>query len=110
MREEAFCESAHTEFFQVSARLGITWSRREQDFLRFEFAGQPLVDDAVLTVALHEYHVRNAETSLGMPLSVFTQGRKTPILATTGRDAYLEYFAENPFIRVPALGRLRVVD
>jgi 5'-nucleotidase len=107
LREEAFVEGAHTEFFQFSSRLAIQWSRADGDFISITFDGEPLDDDQVFCLAVEDYHYRNAETSLGASVAELTD-EKIVILATEVKDVLLEWFAEQPGVTVPTLGRLQV--
>jgi 5'-nucleotidase len=107
LREEAFQEGSHTEFFQFSSRLAITWSRTDSDFASITFDGEPLDDNQLYCLAIEDYHYRNTETSLGMSLSELTD-EKIVILATEVKDVILEWFAEQPSVTVPTLGRLQV--
>jgi len=107
LREEAFT-SDHTEFFQVSNRLRMTWSREKQDFDRFEFDGKPVVDERTFLVGLQSFHRDNIDTSLGIPLAEVLANGPEAIIATNEQEVLIEFFSENNFNRTAVDGRITV--
>ena len=89
-REEAF-EGEHTEFFQLSDDIRCVWSRSRQDFVKFELNGEPVDDERQYTIALQEFHYKNIETSLGIPLEDLLANAPEYVLATSEFDILVEY-------------------
>ncbi|MDR0848271.1 MAG: bifunctional metallophosphatase/5'-nucleotidase [Propionibacteriaceae bacterium] len=108
MHENAGGPDSHGEFFQLSSRLKVTWSRSKDDFEEILFDGKPLEDDVILCVAIEDYHHHNCQTSFGMSPEEFSDSGVILILATEVKDVYLEYFGEHARIEVPELGRLTI--
>ncbi len=108
LREEAF--SAHTEFYQVSGGLEVTWSRREGQFVRADFEGRPLRDDQELTVGLQKYHLENFEKNFGFPLEQtgFPE-RKPRALTTSCFDILDEYLSTHSRVERGVEGRIHII-
>ena len=94
MREEAF-EGEHTEFFQLSTGLEITWSRGKQEFLRFHYLGEPVNHNQKYTVAFHGFHHNNFVDSFGLPYEEVLENGREIIAATDGQDVLVEFFTED---------------
>ena len=108
LREEAFTQD-HTEFFQVSKRLRMTWSRSKQDFELFEFDGEPVNDKKTFLVGLQSFHRNNIDTSLGITLAEVLANGKEVVISTNEQDVIIEYFADHNFCRTRVDGRITVV-
>jgi len=90
LREEAF-EGDHTEFFQFSDDIRCVWSRSKQDFEKLELGRLTVQDEKMYTIALQEFHYKNTEISLGLPLEELLANAKEFILATSELDILIEY-------------------
>jgi len=108
LREEAFT-SDHTEFFQVSKRLRMTWSRAKQDFELFEFDGKPVLDERTFLVGLQSFHRDNMEPSLGITRSEVLANGAEAIIATNEQDVIIEFFSGHMINRTKIDGRITVV-
>jgi 5'-nucleotidase len=108
LREEAFI-GGHTEFFQVSGALSLTWSRSKQEFERFDFNGAPLANDTIVKVAVQDFHRDNCDTSLGVPLDSILANGPEAVLATSDQDVLIEYLSTHSPRHAAAGGRLVVV-
>ncbi|MDR2035136.1 MAG: bifunctional metallophosphatase/5'-nucleotidase [Coriobacteriales bacterium] len=108
LREETFL-SDHTEFFQLSHRLRIAWSRAKQDFECFEYDGKPVIDDATFLVGLQSFHRDNLETSLGITLEEVLANGSEAVIATNEQDVIIEYFSQHSMNRSRVDGRLTVL-
>ena len=58
LREEAF-EGEHTEFYQFSHGMQITWSRGQQEFETLTLDGKALDKQKLYTIALSKFHYMN---------------------------------------------------
>jgi len=108
LREETF-EGLHTEFFQVSKNLALTWSRSKQEFERFDFKGAPVDDAKTYTVAVQTFHFDNFDTSFGMPLADVLANRADVTVATDEQDVLTEFFTDNKPEMAGVDGRLTVL-
>ena len=93
LREEAL-SGGHSEFYQFSEGLRVTYDRASRSFTRFEFEGQPLADDRVLRVGLQEYHYKNFDEFFGLPRGELADG-KGIVAATSIQDVLEEYLSSH---------------
>ena len=106
LREEAFAVGAHTEFYQLSEGLQACWSRSRQCFTRLDWRGEPLREDACLSVGLQRYHFDNFRKAFGMEVP---EGQGTPRLVSTSCvDVLEEELAAKPRFAAPPTDRLTV--
>jgi len=108
LREECF-DGVHTEFFQISHGLEITWSREEQEFSRFSYLGEPVCDDRTFTVAFHGYHRNNCNTSFGLSYRELLENGRDIVIAANVQDVLIEYFTDNKPVVNGIDGRLTVL-
>ncbi|MCL1984691.1 MAG: bifunctional metallophosphatase/5'-nucleotidase [Methanomassiliicoccaceae archaeon] len=108
LREEAFTGD-HTEFFQTSKDLEITWSRGKQEFLRFSYMEEPIEDDRELTVAFHGFHRNNFDTSFGIPYKEVLENGHDFLVAADVQDMLVQYFSDEEPEARGIDGRLTVV-
>ena len=94
LREETFTEE-HTEFFQISRGLEITWSREKQEFLRFSWLGEPVEDTREFSAAFHGYHRNNFITSFGLPYEEILKNTRETVVASDAQDLLIEFFTDN---------------
>ena len=108
LREEAF-DGDHTEFFQLSKGLEITWSRTKGDFERFTFNAKPVGDYDVFTVAIQKYHYDNFDTSFGVPIEHVLANRADIVISTDEQEVLIEFFTDNKPEIAGVDGRLTVL-
>lgn len=108
LREETF-SGLHTEFYQLSRRLRLVWSRQEQRFLCLELDNHPLPDSAVVCIGLQRYHLNNFPNSFGMPLEAALAG-SVHVLSTSCFDILEEQLSAGHCHPAAADGRLTVME
>ena len=108
MREEAF-KGDHTEFFQISEGVEIIWSREKQEFLRFDYLGEPLEENLKYSIAFHGYHRNNFDTSFGLHYSEVLENGREFVVASDSQDVLVEYFTDNKPEVCGIEGRLTIV-
>jgi 5'-nucleotidase len=108
LREEMFC-GGHTEFFQISKDLRMTWSRSRQEFTEFSYDGKPLDGEKFYNVAVETYHYKNFEKSFGIPAEEIIANGRPITLTTDSRDVLIEHFSGNEVEIAGVDGRLGVI-
>ncbi|NLL63314.1 MAG: bifunctional metallophosphatase/5'-nucleotidase [Ruminococcaceae bacterium] len=81
----------HTEFYQYSADLRITFDKATKRFIRFDFRGEPIKEDMVYEVALQEFHLNNFADFFGFPIEEIKDNGKIRVLATSVQDVLVEH-------------------
>ena len=90
LREEAF-EGEHTEFYQFSHGMQITWSRGKQEFETLTLDGKVLDKQKFYTIALSKFHYMNMQKFLNISLEEIKINAPPRVLATSYRDIVEEY-------------------
>lgn len=90
LRDEML-QGGHTEFFQYSGDLRITFDRATKTFTRFDFKGKPIQDDVVFCVSIQEYFYNNFEYCFGFPVEELTVNGKPRVLTTSIVDVLNEH-------------------
>jgi len=84
-------QCVHTELYQYSGELQITFDKVAKSFTRFDFKGEPLLDNEVYTVALQEFHLSNFEHCFDFPVKELTVNGRSRILATSVHVVLIEH-------------------
>lgn len=90
LRDEML-QGGHTEFYQYSAGLRITFDKATKSFTRFDFNGEPLIDDKIYTVALQGFHLSNFEHCFGFPAEELKVNGRFRTLTTSILDILIEH-------------------
>ncbi len=109
LREEAF-EGEHTEFYQFSHGMQITWSRGQQEFETLTLDGKALDKQKLYTIALSKFHYMNMQNFLDISLEELKPNAPPRVLATSYRDIIEEYMMMNPHLFREVEGRLVVKE
>ncbi len=94
LRDESF-EGAHTEFFQLSDGLHVTYDRKTHTIEKFTFEGRNIKDDDIFKLGLQKYHFTNIEDGFGITLEEIEKNGPSKIIATSCRDLLEEYLSNN---------------
>ena len=108
MRDEAW--QGDTEFYQFSKGVRILWSRSRHELLEFKFNGEDITDDMRLKIALQNYHYKNFDEFLGVPLEEVKQNMKPKVVATSVNNILEEYLSTHMNLDAHVEGRIEVVD
>ena len=110
MLRDALWEGEHTEFYQISDGLRITYSREKREVLSMTFDEDELEDREIFTVGLAEDHLRNTEKGLGISAEELERNGKIRMIAASCRDILDEYLTGHPHLGHPTDGRITVTD
>ena len=90
LRDEAF-QGDHTEFYQLSDGLQITYDLKKHEMTKFNFDGKNIKDTDIFKVGLQKYHFNNIEDGFGISLKEVEENAKSKIIATSCRELLEEY-------------------
>ncbi len=105
LRDEALDEG-YTEFYQFSRGLYVEYDQTSHSFIRFEFQGEPVEDDRVLTVGLEKFHYSNTKESFDIDLSELDENHPSREVATDCRKVLEEMLQRGQHQDVSAGERL----
>ena len=109
LREETLT-GGHTEFYQLSDGLRVVYSRPERAVVSLTFDGEEVEDREIFTVGMVEYHMRNVETGLGIPLSELERNGRIRMIAASCRELLDEYLTSHPHLGHPRDGRITILE
>ena len=110
MLREDTLTGGHTEFYQLSDGLRVTYSRSRGEVVSLTFDGDEVEDREIFTVGLAEYHMRNVAQGLGIPPEELERNGKIRMIAASCRDILDEYLSAHPHLGHPTDGRIRVIE
>ena len=93
LREETFTE--HTEFYQLSGGMKITYSRSEKAMKQFTFNGVTVGDDDVFSLGMQSFHFTNIEDFLNVEYAQLEKLQRPRMIATSCVDVLDEFFMSN---------------
>ena len=108
MRDEAW--TGETEFYQFSQGVRILYNRTTKELLELKFRGEDVTDDMRLKLALQNYHFKNFDAFLGVPLEEVRQNMRPRVVATSFNNIMEEYFLTHDNLDAHVEGRIEVID
>lgn len=108
LREETFT-GFHTEFYHISRRLRLRWSRSKGQFEALEYDGLPLEDNRLLHIGLQRYHLTNFEGCFGLPFSE-AQAGPAQVVSTSCFQVLEEQLQCRPHLTAAKDGRITVTE
>ena len=100
LREEAFWEGIHSEYYQPSYGLEIGYDRSLKEVTMLKLDGKELKNDQKLTVGLERYHFFNLPDSFDLTIEEVARNRKPRVIATKSLDVLEEYLCSREYIEV----------
>jgi 5'-nucleotidase / UDP-sugar diphosphatase len=97
------------ECYQVNAGVRAVYRDAERRLESLDVRGAPVDEDALYSVAIPGYHVRNADSFLGLTLEELQARGRGKIVATSVQDVLREYLAEHPHLNRRVEGRLTYI-
>ena len=89
MRDDAW--KGETEFYQFSRGVRILYNRTTKELLELKFHGEDVTDDMRLKLALQNYHFKNFDDFMGVPLEEVRQNMRPRVVATSFNNIMEEY-------------------
>ena len=108
MRDEAWV--GETEFYQFSKGVHIRYNRTTKTLEALEFKGKEVTDTQKLKIAIQNYHYKNFDEFLGVPLEEVKKNMKPRVVATSVNNIIEEYFATNDNLDAHVEGRIELID
>ncbi len=108
LRDEAF-EGEHTEFYQFSEGLHVTYNRTNHEIEKFTFENQPIKDDQIFKLWLQKFHFINLKEAFNITLEEIEQNGTNRIVSTSCRDVIDEYLSNNQHINVSVEENQRLI-
>lgn len=107
LRDEAFSE--HTEFYQVSKNLKLTYSHCEKRITELKFKGNEVSDEDIFSLGIQSYHFQNAEDFFGVGVETLSEVERPRIISTSCIDILDEYLSQSPKADARVENRIEII-
>ena len=82
LRDEAFEEGAHSEFYQVSKGFKMVYSKSKHEFLEFSLNGKEIKDEDMIKIAIQDYHFKSFTEFFNVPIEEVVANKKPRMVMT----------------------------
>lgn len=106
LREDAFVDSDHAEWFQFSRAFYCEYDRSSQSILSLKMNGREVEDDDIITMALQEYHYMSIEEHLNVKLDEIAENGQPLEVASKGSNVLQEYLSRHEHLEIDEKKRL----
>ena len=110
LRDEAFEEGAHSEFYQVSKGFKMVYSKSKHEFLEFSLNGKEIKDDDMIKVAIQDYHYKNFTEFFNVPIEGVIANKKPRMVMTDDFAIFEELLSGMNNVDAKVEGRITVLD
>ena len=108
MRDDAW--KGETEFYQFSQGVKIVYNRTTKVLEELKWQGNEVTDDMRLKIALLDYHYKNFDEFLGVPLEEVKKNMRPRIVATSFNNIVEEFFMTHEGLDAKVEGRITLKD
>ena len=108
MRDEAW--TGETEFYQFSKGMHIRYNKTTRVLEELTFNGEPITPETRLRFAIQNYHFKNFDEFLGVPLEEVKKNMRPRVIATSVNNILEEYFATHEGLDAHIEGRIELVE
>ncbi len=108
LRDDAW--RGDTEFYQFSRGVRIKYRKSTHTIEELKFNGKDITYDQHLLVAIQNYHYKNFDDFLGVPLEDIKKNRKPRVVATSVNNIVEEYLSTHSGLDAHVEGRIEIVE
>ena len=108
MRDDAW--KGETEFYQFSKGVKIRYNKTTRELEVLKFQGKDVTDNQKLKIALQNYHYKNFDDFMGVPLEEVIKNARPRVVAVSVNNIIEEYFATNDRLDAHVEGRIELVE
>ncbi|MEO1560698.1 MAG: bifunctional UDP-sugar hydrolase/5'-nucleotidase [Cyanobacteria bacterium J06632_19] len=87
--------AGESNYFQVNKGVECVYSDAEKKVVSLKVNGKPVEDNAVYSLCVQEYHLRNSVESLNITYEELTKLGNEKVLTTSAQDVMEEYFGSH---------------
>ena len=99
LREEAFTDGEHCEWYQISRGLCCEYDRATHSIPSLKMNGKEVGDDEVFSAAMERYHYLSIESFLNLRHEELERNGKATEVASRAANVLEEYFSTHELIR-----------
>lgn len=108
LRDEAFLD--HTEFYQISGNLKLTYSRSKKEITELKFKGHELEADEVVSIGVQAFHFSNINDFFDVSAEEISAVENPRMISTSCTDILDEYLSANPKTEARVEKRIEITD
>ena len=108
LRDEAW--SGHTEFYQFSKGVRIVYNKTTRELKELSLNGKEITDYQRIKVCVQNYHYKNFDEFLGVPLEEVKKNAKPRIVAVSVNNIVEEYFSTHTDLDAHVEGRITIEE
>ena len=108
MRDDAW--KGETEFYQFSQGVKIVYNRTTKVLEELKWKGEEVTDEMRLKIALLDYHYKNFDEFLGVPIEEVKKNMRPRIVATSFNNIVEEFFMTHEGLDAKVEGRITLKD
>ena len=108
MRDDAWV--GETEFYQFSKGVRIKYNKTTRTIEELKFRGEDVTDEMRLKIGLQNYHYKNFDEFLGIPLEEVKKNMRPRVVITSLNNIVEEFFATNDGLDAHVEGRIEIVE
>ena len=106
LRDEAFVEDTHCEWYQMSRGFFCEYDRPTRRILSLKMNGKELSDDDMIIVVMESYHFKSIADFLDVRPDEIEKNGKPMEVATNGANVLQEYFNSHEHLEIDGEQRL----
>lgn len=110
LRDEAFEEGAHSEFYQVSTGFKMVYSKSKHEFLEFSLNDKEIKDDDIIKIALQDYHFKSFTEFFNVPFEEVAANKKPRMVMTDDFAIFEELLSSMNNVDAKVEGRITILD
>lgn len=110
LRDEAFEEGAHSEFYQVSKGFKMVYSKSKHEFLEFSLNDKEIKDDDIIKIALQDYHFKSFTEFFNVPFEEVVANKKPRMVMTDDFAIFEELLSSMNNVDAKVEGRITILD
>ena len=110
LRDEAFEEGAHSEFYQVSKGFKMVYSKSKHEFLEFSLNGKEIKDEDMIKIAIQDYHYKSFTEFFNVPIEEVVANKKPRMVMTDDFAIFEELLSSMNNVDSKVEGRITILD
>ena len=110
LREEAFDEANHCEWYQFPRNFFCEYDRVSGKILKLTMFGKDVQDDDIYRTAMQSYHFLSAKENLGISIEEIEANDQPAEIATRAQNVLKEFLQSHDYIKLDGERRLLIHD
>ena len=110
LRDDAFIESMHTQWYQLSGGTRIVYDRPNRTIVSFTINGEEVQDDKLYSVIVEKFHYLNLDAFFDLKKDDIERNGAVIKVASSTPNVLEEYFVSHPLVELSDAPRIIVQE